>query len=163
MHLFTVLTVFVTLTPNTIAGSMVNSIANSTGNYLTARDPDACFKYNYATKPTCSQRLVPASTANLAIAQACSAVTTCTPLKGPFVSSNGTAGNLFAKVHIGDQCVMGRTTFTAALCQQYFGEFMNAQCGGSGDNCMLQSAMLPSSVTTQHCQSTRATRFQERL
>lgn len=134
MYLFTVLTAFVTLTPKTIAGSMVNSIANSTSNYLTARDPDACFKHNYATKSTCSQHLVPASTANLAIAQACSAITACMPLEGPFVNSNGTAGNLFAKVHIGDQCVMGKTTFTAALCQQYFGEFVNAQCGGSGDN-----------------------------
>ncbi|XTI82968.1 hypothetical protein V2W45_1227489 [Cenococcum geophilum] len=137
MYLFTVLIAFVTLTPKTIAGPMVNSIADSTGNYLAARDPDACFKYNYATKFTCSQRLVPALTANLAIAQACSAITACMPLEGPFVNSSGTAGNLFAKVHIGDQCVMGKTTFTAALCQQYFNQFMNAQCGGSGDNYAL--------------------------
>lgn len=142
MHLFTVLTALVTLTPKTIAVPMVNSIADSTGNYLTARDPDACFKYNYATKFTCSQRLIPASIAHIAIAQACSAITTCTPLEGPFVNSNGTAGNLFAKVHIGDQCVMGKTTFTAASCQQYFGGFVSAQCGGSIDNFICDNSTL---------------------
>ncbi|KAF2808782.1 uncharacterized protein BDZ99DRAFT_499185 [Mytilinidion resinicola] len=106
-------------------------------------DPDACFKYNYATRLNCWYNKVPMSQAKSAISKACAAITTCTPLKGPFANSRGSEGNIMAQVFVGKECVMGKDNYlTAAKCEEWFKSFVSSQCGGTDDQFALGAALF---------------------
>ncbi|KAF2497791.1 hypothetical protein BU16DRAFT_559523 [Lophium mytilinum] len=106
-------------------------------------DPDGCFKYNYATRLNCWYNKVPMTQAKSAISKACAAITTCTPLKGPFANSRGSEGNVMAQVFVGNQCIMGKDNYlTAAKCEDWFREFISSQCGGNDDQFALGAALF---------------------